>query len=173
MVPAGLDQDGALGLTVVLPVYRNADTLPALHAALHRVLDAQPLDYELLFVDDACPAGSLRVLESLAARDPRVAVLALDRNVGQHRAILAGVELARGARIVVMDADLQDPPEAIPALLARLAQGPDAVFAGRRGRYESPPRLLSSWLLKRLLWLLCGLPPDAGAFLAIHRELAL
>lgn len=158
-------------VSVVVPVYRNAATLEALHDRLRRVFEAHGLTYELLFVDDACPEGSRRVIEALAERDGRVAGLILGRNVGQHRAVLTGLAHARGRRAVIMDADLQDPPEAIPALLARLDTGPAAVFAGRRGRYESPLRLLTSRLFKTLLHLLSGVPADAGIFVALDRRM--
>jgi glycosyltransferase involved in cell wall biosynthesis len=151
-----------------VPVYRNAETLPELNHRLRSVLEDERLSYEILFVDDACPAGSLPVLEELARGDPRVAVLALERNVGQHRAVMAGLAHARGRWTVVMDADLQDPPEAIPALLAA-GRGVAAVFGGRRGRYESPFRLLTSRLFKGLLHLICGVPADAGIFVTLNR----
>src|SRR5205814_350062 len=123
----------APSVSVVVPVYRNTETLEELHRRLDAALGAAGVDFELVFVEDACPAGSLAVLRRLEAADPRVGVLALPRNVGQHAAVLRGLARARGRAVVVMDADLQDPPDAVPALLARRAQGPAAVFAGRRG----------------------------------------
>jgi glycosyltransferase involved in cell wall biosynthesis len=157
-------------LSVVVPVYRNAATLAALHLRLRAVLE--PLaPFEVLFVDDGCPEGSRAVLERLATDDPRVAALVLDRNVGQHRAVLAGLACARGEWVVVMDGDLQDPPEAIPDLLRAASGGARAVFAGRRGAYESAGRLATSRLFKRLLHRLCGVPVDAGLFVLLHRSL--
>jgi glycosyltransferase involved in cell wall biosynthesis len=158
-----------LHVSVVVPVYRNAETLPELYRRLRRTLEVQQLSFEMLFVDDACPVGSLAVLESLARSDSRVTVLALAENVGQHRAVLAGLAYARGDWAVVMDADLQDPPEAIPPLLAKGQEGFAAVFAGRRGWYESPMRLLTSRVSKGLLHLLTGIPADAGIFVAMNR----
>ncbi len=150
-----------------MPVYRNADTLVELHDRLRAALRGARV--ELIFVDDACPTGSEAVLRKLAAH-PGTRVLTLERNVGQHRAVLAGLAHARGAWTVVMDADLQDPPEAVPLLLARAAVGDvDAVFAGRRGTYESPLRLFTSRLFKRTLHALCGVPPDAGIFAAVSK----
>lgn len=158
-------------LSIILPIYRNRETLHALYRNLCNVLDAQGRSYELVFVDDACPEGSGAVLEELARGDPRLVVLTLERNVGQQRAVLTGLRHARGRWVVVMDADLQDPPEAIPLLLARGGAGVAAVFAGRRGRYESPLRLLTSRLFKRALHLLCGVPADAGLYVAMNREM--
>ena len=81
-------------LSVVVPVYRNASTLAALNDRLRAVLE-RVAPFEVLFVDDCCPEGSRAVLERLAAEDPRVAALVLDHNVGQHRAVLAGLACAR------------------------------------------------------------------------------
>ncbi len=161
-------------LTVVVPVHRNASTLRELHARLAAALRPGRIDYEIVFVDDACPEGSFEVLRALALEDPRVAAIALAANVGQNRAILAGLAEARGAAVVAMDADLQDPPEAVPALLKRLAQGDAAaVFAGRRGRYQSGARMATSLAFKRALHVVSagGVPKDAGLFVAMRRDL--
>jgi glycosyltransferase involved in cell wall biosynthesis len=160
-------------ISVVLPVYRNGAALAELHRQLTALLEAQARPYELLFVDDACPEGSLAALRTLADADERVAVLALNRNVGQNRAILIGLAHARGQVAVLMDADLQDPPAAVPLLLDTLSEGAAAVFAGRRGRYQSRWRLATSRLFKGLLHLLSlgRLPADAGLFVAMRREM--
>jgi len=128
--------------------------------------------FEIIFVEDACPSGSLVVLQRLARRDSRVAVISLEQNVGQHRAVLIGLRYARGKSIVLLDADLQDPPEAIMLLLQGLDGGAATVFAGRRGAYESLPRLASSFIFKLLLHLLAGVPADAGMFVAFARRVA-
>lgn len=158
-------------VTVVIPVYRNRETLRELHSRLRKVFETGRSSYEIIFVDDSCPEGSLAVLEELTRNDSRVATLALEENTGQHRAVLTGLRFARGKATVVMDADLQDPPEAIPFLLSKMKEGFDAVFAGRRGRYEARSRLLTSRLFKELLHLLCGVPADAGMFFAISRQM--
>jgi glycosyltransferase involved in cell wall biosynthesis len=155
---------------MVIPVYRNAETLSMLYNRLRQVLDSL-CPYELLFVNDACPANSLEVLQDLALHDERVSILDLERGVGQHQAVMIGLAYARGEQIVIMDADLQDPPEAIPALLSKLEEGFAAVFAGRRGWYESFWRLLTSRVFKWLLHFLCAVPKDAGMFVAINTQL--
>lgn len=158
-------------ISVVIPVYRTSEFLGELNCRLHEVLASHSPSYEILFVEDACPANSLATLRGLAKSDPAVAVLALEQNVGQNRAVLTGLRYARGATVVVLDADLQDPPEAIPSLLEKLREGPSAVFAGRRGRYESKFRLLTSRLYKSVLHILTGIPKDAGLFFAMRREM--
>ncbi len=153
------------GVAVVVPVYRNAATLPALVDRLGAALAGR--DWRLRFVVDACPADSAEVAQRLAG--PRVAVTVLPVNGGQHAALARGLTLETDASAwVCMDADLQDPPEAVPLLLDRLARGDvEAVFAGRRGAYESWARRATGGLHRRVAARLAGLPPDAGAFLAL------
>ena len=158
------------GVSVVLPVYRNAEALERLHARLIRALAAEAA-LELIFVDDACPAGSGAVLDRLAREDARVRVIHHDRNRGQRLAVWHGLQAARGEIVVTMDADLQDPPEAIPLLLEELrSTGAAAVFAGRRGQYQGRLRMATSRLYRSVLQALTGIPNDAGAFLAMTRD---
>ena len=158
-------------VSVVVPVYGNADTVRVLHEEVRRVLRSIDLTHEIIFVNDACPFGSLAVLQQLAATHRDVKVAALERNVGQHRAVLFGLAQARGGCAVIMDGDLQDPPEAIPRLLDELKKGRAAVFAGRRGRYQSSGRLLTSRAFKTLLHQLSGVPADAGMYVALNRAM--
>ena len=154
-------------VAVVVPVYGNEDTLPELVRRLAAALDGRR--WRLRVVVDASPDASLVVARRLAAADPRIAVTALDSNVGQHRALARGLADEPGAAAwVCLDADLQDPPEAVPALVDRLAEGDvGAVFAGRRGMYESRGRTLTGRLHRAALARLTGLPADAGAFVVM------
>ena len=153
-------------VAVVAPVYGNEETLRPLAGRLAAALAGR--DWRLRLVVDASPDGSLAVARELAAGEPRVAVTALEVNVGQHRALATGLAAEDADAWVCLDADLQDPPEAVPALLDRLARGDvGAVFAGRRGRYESPARRVTGEVHRRIAARLTGLPPDAGAFLAL------
>lgn len=155
------------GVSVVVPVYDNAETVEELGARVLGVLGDR-LE-QLIFVNDGCPAGSELPLTRLERAHPAVTLLDLGINRGQQTAILAGLARAPGDWVVVMDADLQDPPEAIPLLLAAGAGGADAVFAGRRGRYESRLRLISGRGYRRLLAWLTRVPADAGGFVALRR----
>jgi glycosyltransferase involved in cell wall biosynthesis len=164
-------RDGMSGprVAVVAPVYRNAGTLRGLRDRLGAALGAY--DWRLRLVVDASPDESLALARGLAAADARVAVTGLPVNVGQHAALTVGLAAKEDADAwVCLDADLQDPPEAVPLLLDRLA-GDDvgAVFAGRRGRYESLSRRITGTLHRRVAARLTGLPTDAGAFLAMDR----
>jgi glycosyltransferase involved in cell wall biosynthesis len=155
---------------VVVPAYRNADTLPELVARIAAATDLVG-ELEILVVDDASPDQTRRVLTGLVAGEPRLAGLGLAHNVGQQRAIRTGLAHSRGQRIVVLDADLQDPPEAIPSLAQELADAP-VVFAGRRGRYQAWPRRLTSRAFKLTQAWLAGVPSDASLFFALRREVA-
>ena len=154
-------------VAVVVPVYGNEATLRPLVARLATALAGQ--DWSLRLVVDASPDASASVAAALAAADPRVVPQVLPRNVGQHAALALGLAAEADAQAwVCLDADLQDPPEAVPALLSRLQRGDvSAVFAGRRGTYEGRARLLSGRVHRGVLSRLTGLPPDAGAFLAL------
>jgi polyisoprenyl-phosphate glycosyltransferase len=156
-----------MSIAVVVPVYGNAATLRPLAERLATALDGR--DWWVRLVVDASPDDSADVAAALAAGDPRIAVTALPVNVGQHAALAIGLAAEPGAAAwVCLDADLQDPPEAVPLLLDRLARGDvAAVFAGRRGSYESPVRRLTGTAHRRLAARLTGLPADAGAFLAM------
>ncbi|MGH9225372.1 MAG: glycosyltransferase [Acidimicrobiales bacterium] len=158
---------GLTSVAVVTPVYGNEATLVELALRIDAALAGRP--WRLRLVVDASPDGSLAVAERLAEADDRIAVTALTDNVGQNRALRGGLREENGAGAwVCLDADLQDPPEAIPALLERLADGDvGAVFGGRRGRYESPARRLSGRLHRAVMTRLTGLPRDAGAFVAL------
>jgi glycosyltransferase involved in cell wall biosynthesis len=118
-------------ISVVVPVYGCADCLKALHARLTATLEALVPRYEVVLVDDRAGDGSWEVIENLAAADKSVRGVLLSRNFGQHAAITAGLGYARGDWVVVMDCDLQDPPEDIPRLYAKALEGFDVVF-GRR-----------------------------------------
>ena len=154
-------------VVLVVPVHGNAATLQPLRERLATALGGRT--WRLRLVIDASPDDSLAVAEALAAADPRVAVTDLTVNVGQHAALAQGLTDEPDADAwVCLDADLQDPPEAVPLLLDRLAAGDvGAVFAGRRGSYESPGRRLTGAVHRRLAARLTGLPADAGAFFAM------
>ncbi|MGY1718673.1 glycosyltransferase [Blastococcus sp. SYSU DS0552] len=154
-------------VAVIVPVYGNEATLVELARRLGVALEGHP--WRLRLVVDASPDDSAAVAQALAGEDARIGVTVLTVNGGQHAALTRGLADEPHADVwVCMDADLQDPPEAVPLLLERLSRGDvEAVFAGRRGRYESPLRRLTGTLHRRVAGSLTGLPPDAGAFLVL------
>jgi len=123
-------------LSVVVPVYRCAECVEHLYGRLTRVLQEIGESYEIVLVDDRSPDGSWELLKTLHELDPSVKSIRLSRNFGQHAAITAGVAESRGRWVVVMDCDLQDPPEEIPRLYATAKSGFDIVFAKRRVRNQ-------------------------------------
>jgi len=115
-------------LSVVVPVYNSEETLPTLMQRLTSVLQTLTSSYEVILVNDDSRDGSWRVIIELAAADPHLRGVNLMRNYGQHNALLAGIRLARFDVIITLDDDLQNPPEEIPRLLEKLAEGYDVVY---------------------------------------------
>ena len=133
-------------LSVVIPVYRCEGALRELHRRLVDTLSALVTSFEIVFVEDGGPDRSWEVLRELAAADPRLRAVRLSRNFGQHAAITAGLAEARGARVVVMDGDLQEPPEDIARLWEAAEGGHDVVLSRRRQRRQPWARRLTSRL---------------------------
>ncbi len=134
-----------VALSVVIPVYNEEQVLPALFARLYPALDGLGLSYEVLFVNDGSRDRSVPMLrEQFAARPDVTRVVLFNGNFGQHMAIMAGFEQSRGERVVTLDADLQNPPEEIAALLAAMDRGHDYVGSIRRDRQDSAFRRWAS-----------------------------
>lgn len=123
-----VDRPSSPQLSIVIPVFRSERTLRPLVDRLMPVLGSLDMDAEVIFVEDGGGDGSWAVIEQLACGNARIRGLRLARNYGQHNALLCGIRAARGDTIVTMDDDLQNPPEEIPKLLDRLAQGADVVY---------------------------------------------
>jgi undecaprenyl-phosphate 4-deoxy-4-formamido-L-arabinose transferase len=138
-------------VSVVVPVYNEQEVLPALFARLYPALDALGRSYELLLVDDGSRDASPRLLRAQFEQRPEVTrVLLLAGNFGQHMAIMAAFEHARGEVVVTLDADLQNPPEEIAKLLAKMDEGHDYVGSYRRTREDSAFRRVASRLMNRV-----------------------
>jgi glycosyltransferase involved in cell wall biosynthesis len=167
---ASAETGAAPDISVIVPVYGNAPTLKELCRRIRAVLDARGHSYQIVFVDDASTDDSLAVLDELKQQGS-IVVLPLSSNLGQHRAVVNGLRRADGMTVVVLDADLQDPPEAIPWLLDRLQEGFAAVYAARRGRYQSLFRRLTSRLFKAWVHIVAGVPTDMGPFTAMDRRM--
>jgi len=138
-------------LSVVIPVYNCAGCLRELHARLTASMRGVTPDYEIVLVDDRSTDGAWEVLRELAAQDTRLRVVRLSRNFGQHAAITAGLARASGNWTVVMDCDLQEPPEEIPRLYAKAQEGFEIVRAVREGRRHTAFRRVSATIYRRML----------------------
>ena len=157
----------------VVPIYNEQETLPELAARLSAVLDSLDGSSEVVLVDDASSDDSFRLLLDLHERDDRFKPIRLARNFGHQVAISAGIDFALGDAVVIMDGDLQDPPEVVPELIARWREGYDVVYAVRTKREGDPwhKRLLAV-LFYRVLRRLTqtDVPADAGDFRLVDRR---
>jgi polyisoprenyl-phosphate glycosyltransferase len=159
-------------LSVVLPIYLNRPHLPELYRRLTSTLSTSPDPYEIIFVDDKGTDNSLEWLRECRDRDEHVIVVEMPQNVGQHRAVLAGMARSSGELVAVMDADLQDPPEAIPRLAAAVGTHDGVVFAKRVARHQSHGRHVTGRLFKRFLRMVAGsrVPRGTGMFFVATRS---
>lgn len=163
-----------MDLSVIIPVYNEEANLPALYQRLRETLAQRTvIKYELLFVNDGSTDKSILLLKQYAAQDAAVRYIDFSRNFGHQIAISAGLDKAAGQAVVILDGDLQDPPELIPALYARLQQGYEVVYARRNSRAgESALKLTTARLFYRLLTRIThtSIPVDAGDFRIISRK---
>jgi polyisoprenyl-phosphate glycosyltransferase len=167
-----MGEDGAPLVSVVVPIYNEVETIDELCRRLHSSL-SEISDYEIVVVDDCSTDGSWELLRGQVARDVHVRAARLSRNFGHQVAISAGLDLARGDAVVVMDGDLQDPPEMIPSLLAKWREGYDVVYAVRVERGgEGWFKRTSAALFYRLLraFAQVDIPAQAGDFRLLSRR---
>ena len=160
-------------VSVVLSFRNEAENIPTLVARLAAMFAGQPVDYELIFVNDASTDRSLDLLLGERQRNPRVKVLNMSRRFGVAEGVLAGMEVARGDAVGYMDADLQDPPEVIPELISRWQSGSDVVHTVRTRRHgESPLKMFATRMAYRIIQLgsAIELPVDAGDFKLLSRK---
>ncbi len=161
-------------LSVIVPVFNEEEVLPEFHRRLGAVLDALGMSAEILYVNDGSRDGSRDCLLALKNRDARVAVLDLSRNFGKEIAMSAGLDHALGTEgVIIMDADLQDPPELIPQLLEVWRQGVDVVYAQREEREgESLTKKFTAYWFYRVMQAMSEvkIPADTGDFRFLSRR---
>ena len=169
--------DRAIGsprYSFVIPVFNERESLPELQRRLTAVIDgALDGDSEVIFVDDCSYDGNRQLLLELQRADPRVKVIRFARNFGHQVAITAGLDFAVGEAVIVMDSDLQDPPEVVPELVARWQEGYEVVYAVREEREGEGwlKRTTAAWfyrLLRRIASV--DMPLDAGDFRLVDRS---
>ena len=159
----------------VIPVFNEEPVLGELHRRLDSMVGELGGPSEFVFVDDGSDDGSAEEILRLRELDPRVKLVSLSRNFGHQVAISAGLDFATGQAIVIMDADLQDPPEVVPELVERWKEGYEVVYAVREVRPGDPRwRRRAIRLAYRVLsrWSDTELPPDAGDFRLVDRRVA-
>ncbi|WP_454688209.1 glycosyltransferase family 2 protein [Achromobacter aloeverae] len=160
-------------LTVVIPFLNEQEVLPICLSRLRPLLRGQGYPYEILFVDDGSTDDSVALLRTLATTDPSIRIVCLSRNFGKEAAMSAGLAHARGAVVVILDADLQDPPELIPSMVQAWKAGADVVCMRRRSRSgEGLVKRLSAYAYYRLLSRLSRsrIPSDTGDFRLMSRR---
>ena len=149
-----------IDVSVVVPVYRSAEILPALVEQLGNELDKAFTRYEVILVNDCSPDDSWRVISDLCETHPFVRGLSLRNNVGQDNAIMAGLNVARGEAVVIMDDDLQHPPSGIAALVAALGKSYDVCFANFTTREHAWWKRLGSAFAGWVASAIAGKPVD-------------
>ncbi|MET7457156.1 glycosyltransferase family 2 protein [Streptomyces sp. NPDC005574] len=162
-------------ISYVLPVYDEQDGIAAFHAELTAALAGRPeLDFELVYVNDGSRDGSLALLKDFAAGDRRVRVVDLARNFGHQLAITAGLDLAAGDAVIIMDTDLQDPPQVSLELIDAWRGGAEIVHARRRSRQDTAFKRATAHLYYRLLRSSTevDIPLDTGDFRLLDRRVA-
>ncbi|MGI5457322.1 glycosyltransferase family 2 protein [Streptomyces sp. CA-249302] len=162
-------------ISYVLPVYNEQDGIAAFHAELTAALASRPeLDFELVYVNDGSSDGSLALLKGIAEKDERVRVVDFARNFGHQIAITAGLDLASGDAVIVMDTDLQDPPKVSLELVDAWREGAEIVHARRRSRQDTPFKKATAHLYYRLLRSSTevDIPLDTGDFRLLDRKVA-
>ncbi|MDS1140871.1 glycosyltransferase family 2 protein [Pusillimonas sp. SM2304] len=162
-----------LELSVVLPLHNEAEVIHLMYRRLKAAIAPLNVRYELVFVDDGSNDGTTAALSGIALRDPQVAVIVFTRHFGKEAALDAGLALAGGQAIIIMDADLQDPPEHIPGMLAAWRKGANAVLMRRRNPYPGPMlRHLGKWCLHRMLDVIgdVGMPKDKVDFMLYDQK---
>lgn len=161
-------------LSVVAPCYNEEEVLPEFYERVSKVCAATcPDDYEIVLVNDGSADTTWTIIQSLAQRDSHVVGVNLSRNFGHQAALTAGLEVCRGERILIIDADLQDPPELLPAMMARLDQDLDVVYGQRSERQgETPFKKLSALAFYRVLNRIIDIqvPVDTGDFRLVRRN---
>jgi len=163
-------------LSLVLPIYNEEEVIPELHKRLQEFLTQLALPAEVVFVNDGSRDKSMELLRGIAAEEPRYRVVSFARNFGHQRAITAGVDFARGKAVVVMDADLQDPPEVVLEMVAKWREGFDVVYGRRRKRTgETWFKLVTARAFYRVFAAMIPIrvPLDTGDFRLMSRRVVL
>ncbi len=160
-------------LSVVVPAYNEEEVLPEFHKRISVVLEHMSIDTEIVYVNDGSTDNTLSVMNGLREWDTRVAIVDLSRNFGKEIALTAGLDHANGDALVVIDADLQDPPELIPELVKHWVNGYDVVYAKRISRdQESLIKKVTALVFYRLIQMISRvtIPEDTGDYRLLSRR---
>lgn len=158
--------------SVIIPIYNEQDTLPVLHSRLIAALNPLDESFEVILVDDGSSDHSFELMKRIHAQDSRFKVLRLSRNFGHQIAISAGLDFARGDAVILMDGDLQDPPELLPRMIAKWREGYEVVYTVKTSRKENSLKRFAFKSFYRILHALSTIriPLDAGNFSLMDRK---
>ena len=169
-----MDSNGKKLISILIPAYNEHESLPLLYDRLIKLMNSQAkYDFEVLFVNDGSKDNTLDLIKFLRKKDPRINYVNLSRNYGKEVAMAAGFDYVKGDALVLMDADLQDPPELIPEMIKYWEEGYDDVYARRKSRKgESPLKKLTSWGFYRVLQSMTNIEiqKDTGDFRLLDRR---
>jgi glycosyltransferase involved in cell wall biosynthesis len=160
-------------ISIVVPAFNEADVLPDFHQSITRALSAQPFDFEIIYINDGSSDNTLAIIRELRQTDNQVTLLDLSRNFGKEIALTAGLHKAAGDAVVIIDADLQDPPELIPELIREWQNGYDVVYAQRTHRKgESLLKRTTAHFFYRIIQRISkiSIPEDTGDFRILSRR---
>jgi glycosyltransferase involved in cell wall biosynthesis len=159
-------------ISVVVPIFNEEENLPELRQRITAALDSIGDSWELICVNDGSHDRSLAILREMHQNDPRIKLINLSRNFGHQPAVTAGIHHARGDCVILIDGDLQDPPELIPQMVSKWKEGNQVVLAERRSRSESGTRGIGFRLFYPIFRRISDLPsaPDAGIFGLMDRR---
>lgn len=160
-------------ISVVIPTYKSESNLPVLIRRLEDALQECGYEYEVIFVDDSSPDNSLAILRDACKSNPKIKLISLSRNFGQQIATSAGLKYTKGDAVIIMDDDLQDPPEFIPALIKKWEDGYEVVYAVRKSRKVGFLKNIGYRLFYKTLARLSyiQIPQDSGDFGLIDRRI--
>jgi glycosyltransferase involved in cell wall biosynthesis len=164
---------GPKRLSIVVPAYNEEQVVEEFHKRLTSVLEAISLTTEIIYINDGSRDGTLETLRKLRAQDPRIAIIDLSRNFGKEIAVTAGLDHSKGAAVILIDADLQDPPELIPRMIEEWQSGFDVVYATRTSREgESGIKKATAYLFYRVINQISRvkIPEDTGDYRLLSRR---
>jgi undecaprenyl-phosphate 4-deoxy-4-formamido-L-arabinose transferase len=160
-----------VAISVLVPILNEEESLRELHARLIKTLDALGKTYEIIYINDGSTDSTQEILEGFHSQDNHVRVVEFNRNYGQHMALFAGMERSQGEIVITIDADLQNPPEEIPRLAAKIDEGYEIVGTYRRQRQDSIFRTLPSYIVNKITARLVGVKlRDWGCMLRAYRR---
>lgn len=164
---------GHTDISIIVPVYNDSENILPFYERTRGVLDKTGLAFEFIYINDGSKDDSLEVMTALHEKDSRVKVVGLSRNYGKEIAMTAGIDYSSGDGVIPMDVDLQDPPELIPALVAKWREGFDVVYATRVARHgEGPFKKFTAWAFYKIINKLSrtAIPQNTGDFRLLDRK---